>query len=142
MTQQPFSVRMAVRSSDLDPQFHVNGSVYIQFANHSQFMCIQAAGVSIEDLVTSNLGPVTLETSIRYRNELRGGDEVDVDSHWIWGDGKTYRLEHVLRRMDGKVAAEVTHVSALLDLTARHLVADPAHEWRIRAEHPEVLGLV
>ncbi len=41
----------------------------------------------------------------------------------------------------GTVAAEVTHVSGLLDLKARRLVADPAARWRERAGRPELLGL-
>jgi acyl-CoA thioester hydrolase len=141
MTVQPFVARMGVRSYELDPQLHVNGAVYMQYADHSRYLCIQAAGVSVDELLSSRIGPVNLETVIRYRAELRGGDEVDVSCAWTWGEGKTYRVEHVLRRADGEVAAEITHVSGLLDLETRRLVANPAHEWRIRAKSPELLGL-
>ena len=141
MTVQPFSVRLDVRSYDLDPQLHVNGAKYVQYADHARYMCVLAAGVSVEQMLDSKVGPVNLETTIRYHAELRGGDEVDVSCEWLWGEGKTYRVRNVLSRADGEVAAEITHVSGLLDLDARRLVADPAHEWRIRAQHPELLGL-
>ena len=52
-----------------------------------------------------------------------------------------YRVEHVLRRVDGEVAADVSHVSGLLDLETRRLVADPAGFWRSRASRPALLGL-
>ncbi|MGP3980048.1 acyl-CoA thioesterase [Streptomyces sp. KR80] len=134
------SVHMEVRSYEIDPQHHVNGSVYQQYADHSRFACVRAAGIDIDELLGSGFGPVNLETVIRYHNELRGGDEVDVSCAWIWGEGKTYRVEHVLRRGDGEIAAEVQHVSGLLDLKARRLTSDPATQWRSRAKRPELLG--
>ncbi|MFI5538169.1 acyl-CoA thioesterase [Nocardia sp. NPDC051900] len=113
-----FSTRIEIRVSDLDPQLHVTGAAYHQFADHARFACVQAAGVSVDELIASGLGPVNLETVLRFQRELRGGDTVDVSCAWQWGDGKTYRVEHVLTRADGVVAATVTNVSGLLDLAA------------------------
>jgi acyl-CoA thioester hydrolase len=135
-----FSVRLEVRSYEIDPQLHVNGAVYQQYADHSRFACVQAAGISVPELIGSGVGPVNLETVIKYHHELRGGDEVDVSCTWVWGEGKTYRVEHVLSLTDGTVAGEVSHVSGLLDLSTRRLVADPADQWRKRAENPALLG--
>ncbi|WP_063021183.1 acyl-CoA thioesterase [Nocardia niwae] len=136
-----FSTRIEVRVSDLDPQLHVTGAAYHQFADHARFACVQAAGVSVDELIASGLGPVNLETVLRFQRELRGGDTVEVSCAWEWGTGKTYRVEHVLTRADGVVAATVTNVSGLLDLAARRLVTDPARQWAVRASHPELLGL-
>ncbi|WP_327119237.1 thioesterase family protein [Nocardia sp. NBC_01730] len=136
-----FSTRIEVRVSDLDPQLHVTGAAYHQFADQSRFACVQAAGVSVDELIASGLGPVNLETVISFQRELRGGDAVDVSCTWRWGEGKTYRVEHVLIRADGVVAATVTNVSGLLDLASRRLVVDPVREWAARASCPELLGL-
>ncbi|MGO4612865.1 thioesterase family protein [Nocardia sp. 2YAB30] len=95
----------------------------------------------VDELIASGLGPVNLETVISFQRELRGGDAVEVSCTWRWGEGKTYRVEHVLTRADGVVAATVTNVSGLLDLASRRLVADPAREWAARASRPELLGL-
>ncbi|MEV0597229.1 acyl-CoA thioesterase [Nonomuraea cavernae] len=138
---EPFSVRLEVRSYEIDPQLHLNGGFYVQYGDHARFACVQAAGVSIEDLLGSGIGPVNLETVIKYHRELRGGDQVDVSCAWEWGSGKTYRVHHQLRQLNGTVAAEVSHVSGLLDIKTRRLIADPGHEWRIRADRPELLGL-
>ncbi|OUC92594.1 acyl-CoA thioesterase [Streptosporangium minutum] len=136
----PFSIRLDVRVYELDPQLHLTGAAYVQYADHSRFACLQAAGVSVEDLIGSGLGPVNLDTRIRYHREIRGGDQVEVSCGWEWAEGKTYRVHHVLRHLDGTVAAEIDHVSGLLDLTARRLVPDPAREWRTRASRPDLLG--
>jgi acyl-CoA thioester hydrolase len=84
---------------------------------------------------------VNLETSIRYRNELRAEDEVDVSCVFVWGEGKTFRVEQVLQRAEGAVAAEVSSLSGLLDLETRRLVPNPARHWHSRAARPELLGL-
>lgn len=138
---EPFSVRLEVRSYEIDPQLHLNGGFYVQYADHARFACVQAAGVSIEELLSSGIGPVNLETVIKYHRELRGGDQVDVSCAWEWGSGKTYRVHQQLLKPNGTVAAQVSHVSGLLDLKTRRLIADPGHEWRIRADRPELLGL-
>ncbi len=132
---------MEVRIYELDPQRHVGGAVYLQYADQSRFACMTAAGLSVEELLASGIGPVNLETTIRSRSELRAGDEVEVTCSWIWGEGKTYRVEHLLRRPDGELAAEVSHLSGLLDLKARRLVRDPAGELRRHASRPALLGL-
>lgn len=138
---EPFTVRLEVRSYEVDPQLHLNGGFYIQYADHARFACVQAAGVSVPDLIGGGLGPVNLETVIKYHHELRGGDQVNVSCEWEWGGGKTYRVHHQLRRADGVLAAEVHHVSGLLDLGTRRLVAAPDREWRARADRPELLNL-
>jgi acyl-CoA thioester hydrolase len=127
--------------SDLDLQQHVTGAAYQQFADHARFACVQAAGISVEDLLGAGFGPVNLETVIKYHRELRAGDSVDVTCSWIWGEGKTYRVEHVFTRSDGELSATITFVSGLLDLKIRRLVANPAAEWAARAALPERLGL-
>lgn len=137
----PFSIRLEVRLSDLDPQLHVTGSAYQQYADHARFECVQAAGISVEALLAAGLGPVNLETTIRYHRELRAGDTVDVTCSWVWSEGKTYRVEHELIRADGELSATVGHVSGLLDLRERRLVGDPMRQWAARATDPTLLCL-
>jgi acyl-CoA thioester hydrolase len=141
MGPEPFTVRMDVRVYELDPQRHAAGAVYLAYGDHSRFACMQTAGISVEELLAAGIGPVNLETTISYGRELRVGDEVDVSCAWTWGDGKTYRIEHLFRRPDGEVAAEVRHVSGLLDLATRRLVPDPQGELRRRATRPALLAI-
>lgn len=136
-----FQLRITVRSYELDPQRHVNGAVYQQYADHARYECLRAAGVSVDELLAAGVGPVNLETNIRYHHELRGGDDVDVSCEFQWGEGKTFRVAQTLRRADGELAATVHSVSGLLDLDTRRLLPDPARHWRSRAAHPELLGL-
>ncbi|NKY32106.1 acyl-CoA thioesterase [Nocardia speluncae] len=135
-----FSVPVTVRGYELDVQGHVNQAVYLQYAEHARWECLVAAGLQADKLAAARLGPVVLETTIKYRRELRGGDEIRVTCEFEWGSGKTYRIRQEMIRADGTLSAEVVGVGGLLDLDARRLVADPADRLRALAEMPELLG--
>jgi acyl-CoA thioester hydrolase len=137
----PFRVRVTVRGYELDTQGHLNQAVYLQYAEHARWELLRAAGLTQHRLLATGVGPVALEVTLRFRSELRGGDEVDVTCGFGWGSGRTFRIQQEIVRTDGVLAAEVTGVGGLLDLTARKLVHDPATRFAELAEHPEILGL-
>ncbi|MER6157722.1 acyl-CoA thioesterase [Streptomyces sp. NPDC001868] len=138
---EPFSVPVTVRGYETDVQGHLNQSVYLQYGEHARWSLLQAAGIRQADLMANGVGPVALETTISYRRELLAGDEVEVTCVFVWGEGKTFRIEQTVRRTDGTVAAEITGVGGLMDLKIRKLVADPREQFRALAKDPTLFGL-
>ncbi|WP_027342334.1 acyl-CoA thioesterase [Hamadaea tsunoensis] len=125
-----FTVRIVVRGYELDTQGHLNQAVYLQYAEHARWEALRAAGLPQDKLIAAGVGPVALEVTIRYLRELRGGDEVDVSLKFLWGEGKTFRIEQRYTKADGTVVAELASVGGLLDLETRRLVSDPAARFR------------
>ncbi|MET7378761.1 acyl-CoA thioesterase [Streptomyces sp. NPDC005526] len=138
---EPFSVRVTVRGYETDTQGHLNQAVYLNYAEHARWSLLRAAGISQAGLVARGIGPVALETTIRYRRELLAGDEVDVTCAFEWGGGKTFRIEQTIRKSDGTVAAEITAVGGLLDLKARKLVPDPREHFKELTTDQGLFGL-
>ncbi|MEU1318999.1 acyl-CoA thioesterase [Streptomyces tibetensis] len=138
---KPFSVPVTVRGYETDVQGHLNQAVYLNYAEHARWSLLQAAGISQSALIGSGVGPVALETTIRYKRELLAGDEVEVTCVFDWGGGKTFRIEQTVVKADGTVAAEITAVGGILDLEKRRLVADPAEVFRKLASDPGLFGL-
>ncbi|MFC7883098.1 acyl-CoA thioesterase [Streptomyces sp. NPDC057376] len=138
---EPFSVPVTVRGYETDTQGHLNQAVYLNYAEHARWSLLQAAGIRQADLVARGVGPVALETTIRFRRELFAGDEVEVTCAFEWGEGKTFRIVQAVRKADGTVAAEIEGVGGLMDLNARRLVADPLRRFAELAAEPGVLGL-
>nr|WP_269431150.1 thioesterase family protein [Luteipulveratus halotolerans] len=99
-----------------------------------------AAGIRQHAMQAAGIGPVVLETTIRYRRELLAGDEVTVLCAFESSGAKTFRVHQQIVRADGVLAAEVEAVGGVLDLTARTLVADPAEAMRALASDPDLLG--
>ncbi|MFI0509824.1 acyl-CoA thioester hydrolase [Streptomyces canus] len=136
---EPFSVPVTVRGYETDVQGHLNQSVYLNYAEHARWSLLRAAGITQAALIGSGVGPVALETTIRYRRELLAGDEVEVTCAFEWGEGKTFRVEQTIRKTDGTVAAEITAVGGLMDLTRRRLVADAGERLKALATDPSLL---
>ncbi|MFF4396518.1 acyl-CoA thioesterase [Streptomyces sp. NPDC001480] len=138
---EPFSVRVTVRGYETDVQGHLNQAVYLNYAEHARWTLLKAAGISQAELIGRGVGPVALETTIRYRHELLAGDEVDVTCEFEWGGGKTFRIRQEIRKTDGTVAAEVVGVGGILDLQERKLVADPREIFKELASDLSLFGL-
>ncbi|MFE7976208.1 acyl-CoA thioesterase [Streptomyces shenzhenensis] len=138
---EPFSVRVTVRGYETDVQGHLNQAVYLNYAEHARWSLLQAVGVSQTRLVGQGVGPVALETRIRYLRELLAGDEVDVTCAFEWSGGKTFRILQTIRKTDGTVAAEITAVGGILDLKLRKLVADPREVFKELATDLGPLGM-
>src|SRR5690606_41768186 len=115
----PFRVGVAVRGYELDPDGHVNQAVYLQYAEHARWECLRAAGITHDMLVASGVGPAALENVIRYRAELRAGDEIDATCQFEWGGGKTFRIAQDYLRPGGRRAAELRCLAGRLHLRRR-----------------------
>jgi acyl-CoA thioester hydrolase len=137
----PFTVRVTVRGYETDAQGHLNGNIYLQYAEHARWELLRAAGVHQTGLLSKGVGPVNLETTIRYHREVIAGDDVDVSCAFLWGEGKSFRVEQVFHTVGGDLVAKVFNVGGLLDLQQRRLVDDPREYFRTAADVPELLGL-
>jgi len=138
---EPFTVPVTVRGYETDTQGHLNQAVYLQYGEHARWSLLKAAGIEQAELVASGIGPVVLEQTLRYKQELRAGDEVTVSCAFEWSDRKVFGVRQLIRKTDGTLAAEMTGVGGIMDLTARRLVADPGAALRELATDPKVLGL-
>ena len=136
-----FQVRITVRGYELDSLGHLNQAVYLQYAEHARWEILRAAKLSQAALLDEGIAPVVLETTIKYRRELRAGDEVDVSCAFEWGDGRTFGVRQEIRKIDGTLAAEIDGVGGLIDLKTRKLVADPKERWKKVTPEPATLGL-
>lgn len=138
---EPYAVKVTVRGYETDALGHLNQSVYLQYAEHARWSVLQDSGVSPSDMLAKGVGPVVLEQTIRYKRELRAGDETEVTCSFVWGEGKTYRLEQTIRRTDGTVAAEISVLCGLMDLKERRLVANPRAIFETMAADAKAFGL-
>jgi acyl-CoA thioester hydrolase len=138
---EPFSVPVTVRGYETDSLGHLNQSVYLQYAEHARWSLLTAAGAGQAELLGQGIGPVVLETTIRYLRELRADEEVTVSCGFEWGEGKTFRVLQTITKADGTVSAEVNSVGGLLDLEKRKLVAQPQEFFRKLTTDPGLFGL-
>lgn len=139
--QEPFHSQHRVRVFEIDPQGHLTGSAYLDYANQVLWECLTAAGVDVTAMFGAGQGPVNLETNIHYLRELRVGEPFTVTCALQFGAGKTYDVAYRFLAEDGAPAAELRSVFGILDLNSRRLIDDPVGYWRTAAARPEALGI-
>jgi acyl-CoA thioester hydrolase len=137
-----FSVRVKVRGYELDTQGHLNWAEYLHYAEHARWEFLAAAGITQDSLIATGFGPVVLDVSVRFRRELRGGDEVDVSCAFVFEGGKTFQVLQEFRRPDRRIAASLTSTAGLFDLRERRLVDEPGKHFLSLATDPSVFGIV
>lgn len=135
-----FTTRISVRGYEVDSTGHLHGATYLDYGDHARWELLRVAGITTEDLLEAGLGPVTLDTSVQFHHELLAGDVLDVTCTFVWGEGKTFRVEQELVKLDGTVAARIVSTGGLLDLSTRRLAADPHLRWTTIADNPTALG--
>ncbi|MEU8256614.1 acyl-CoA thioesterase [Micromonospora inaquosa] len=136
------STHIIIRSDDIDSNGHVRGSQYLNYAVHARWIALAQAGLSVEQLAAAGFGPVELDVSIKYRRELMLGDEIDVETRFEYPSPKFVRvIQSTVRRSDGALAAEVTSLTGLMNLTERKLVDNGVVVWRQFLRRPSVVDL-
>jgi acyl-CoA thioester hydrolase len=136
------TVRVGVRSYEVDANGHLNHAYYHRYGEHARAEHFRAAGCGFDAMLARGIGVVLLETHVRFLAELRLGDEVEVDSRLTFGTGKSFEMAHTLRRVapEPAVAAEITCRMGVLDQAARRLVARPRERLAELATDPALLG--
>ncbi|WP_075299995.1 MULTISPECIES: thioesterase family protein [unclassified Pseudonocardia] len=138
-----FTVRIGVRSYEMDVNGHVNHAVYHQYAEHARMEHLRAAGLSQPALDAAGITVVLLSTTVHFRAELRVGEQVEIDSEIGFTERKPFTMRHRLVRETGdgrELAAEAECTMGVLDVATRRLVADPYGRLVAAASAPEVLG--
>ncbi|WP_436494139.1 acyl-CoA thioesterase [Actinokineospora sp. HUAS TT18] len=120
-----WSIRIPVRSYELDTLGHLNHAVYHQYGEVARVEAFAAAGARWDALIAAGTAPVLLSSTIHFRREVRAGEQVDVGCVVKFGTGKTFNVDSLITKLDGTVSAEITCVVGVMDLKARKLVADP-----------------
>jgi acyl-CoA thioester hydrolase len=136
-----FVVGVRARGYEVDSNGHVAGSVLLQYGQHARWECLRTAGIDQADLIAKGIGPVSLEERIRFHQEVQAGEELQVSCVFVWGEGKSFRVEQEIRKADGSLAAEITNIGGLMDLKERRLMPDPDQIWRSVAKAPRLLDL-
>jgi acyl-CoA thioester hydrolase len=123
-----FSRRFEVRWSDLDMNAHMRSTAYADYAIDVRNAFLSGHGFGFEEYARRGFGPVLLHEEARYFREVRPGDSIEVDlrAAGLAPDGTRWKVEHQVRRSDGKRAAVLRIEGVWLDLGTRRPVPPPA----------------
>lgn len=123
-----YKKRFEPRWSDLDPNGHLRGSVYLDFTDQTRISYFEKHGQGFAAWRKYGIGPIILEQQLKYTSEVKPGDLIDVTLEVlsISEDRRFCRVRHRILKAEGtQQAAEVELLLSFMDLKARKIVPCP-----------------
>lgn len=117
-----------IRWSDLDANWHLANSAYMNFMSHTRMGFMMESGFSTQELVKHNIGPVVFYENIYYFKELYMGKPVKVSLQLkgLSEDGMFFEFLHNVYDYKGRNSARCDMLGSWINLNTRKLTALPA----------------
>ncbi|MCT4371256.1 carnitine 3-dehydrogenase [Yangia mangrovi] len=114
----PITAQRQVPSSWTDYNGHMNETHYLEAASLATDRLMEMVGAGPE-YIASGRSYFTVESHIRYMDEVRAGEQITVTTQVLKGEGKKMHLFHRLWRADGALAATIEVLLLHTDLATR-----------------------
>ena len=121
--EQTFHVSWA----HLDANGHMANTAYLDIVVDVRFMYFASRGFSPAEFHRHRIGPVVRRDEVDYYRELRLLQPIRINMllAGLSEDASRFRIRNEIRREDGELAARVTSLGGMFDLSARRIIAPP-----------------
>lgn len=122
-----YSKTFPVLWSDLDPNGHMRGPRYLDYAAELPFFYLLDQRFDMASFAREQVGPVTFTQTVRHRREARFGDVLTID-HRLRGlapNGSRWSFRHRITRSDGREVAIVESDGGFFSRATRKFAPPP-----------------
>lgn len=122
-----------IRWADLDPNSHMRGSAYADYAVEVRMRYLMEQGFSPQRFAELGFGPVILREENRYLREIQIGETIRINflGAGMSPDAASWMVQHEFYKSNGKLAAVLKLEGGWLDLHQRRLIAPPEELARL-----------
>ena len=121
-----FEYRTKILESHLDSFGHVNNANYLKLFEEARWDFITKNDHGLDHVLEKQVGPIILDLTLRFKNELKNRDEITITSQVVEvKNSKIYVIEQKMLRADGKIAAHALFTAGFFDLKERKLITPP-----------------
>tara|TARA_R110002049_G_scaffold22979_11_gene81554 strand:+ start:733 stop:1212 length:480 start_codon:yes stop_codon:yes gene_type:complete len=116
-----------IRWSDVDANWHLANSAYVNFMSHTRMGFLMKLGFNQKTMANHNIGPVVFYEHIYYFKEIFFGKPVKVslELSGLSEDGKFFKFHHNFYDPQGNNFAHCEILGAWIDLKSRSLTGLP-----------------
>ncbi len=116
-----------IRWSDIDANWHLANSAYINFMSHTRMAYLIELGINQKTMSNYNIGPVVFYEHIHYFKEVFFGKpiKVSLELMGLSEDGKFFEFHHNFYDFNGNNFAHCEILGAWIDLKSRSLTGLP-----------------
>jgi acyl-CoA thioester hydrolase len=124
----PYSKSFPILWSDLDPNGHMRGPRYLDYAAEMPFHFLVDNGFDFAAFAREKIGPVTFKQEVRHLKEVRFADQITIDYRLrgMSPNGSLWAFRHRISLRDGSEAAIVESEGAFFSLSTRKVTPPPA----------------
>jgi YbgC/YbaW family acyl-CoA thioester hydrolase len=119
---------LTIKERDLDSFGHMNNATYMTLFEEARWDVITSRGYGLDRIHSLKIGPIILEASLKFRQEVRNREKVKIVTGVLKHAGKITTLRQVMLNSKGEEACIADFVIGLFDLRARKLI-DYTPEW-------------
>ena len=138
MDQQIYRYPLTVLESHLDFMGHVNNAVYFQILEEARWEMITNNGYGVREIQETGIGPIVLDTHVRFRRELRLRQKVFIETQFVSFQKILAKLAQKITDNEGQIYCEAEFTFGLFDTKRRKLVA-PTPLWSKALGAPELI---
>ena len=124
----PFSYEFTVTEDLLDNYGHVNNAKYLRLYEDARWDILQRSDLGEETIRKHNTGPVILEVTVRFSNELRLGQKVIIETKSRRKGSKLIYFDQVMRDENGMIFSHAIFTASIFDLKNRKMIT-PNEKW-------------
>ena len=118
----------AIRERYLDVFGHVNNAQYMVLFEEARWDMITSRGYGLADILEKKIGTVVLESTIRYRREIKNREKIVIRTRMVGTKKILLKLKQEILKENGELAADATFLLGCFDLNSRKLV-QPTEDW-------------
>jgi acyl-CoA thioester hydrolase len=122
-----FTVKAAIRWSDIDPNFHVLHSKYYDYCANARMQVLAENGITMQAIQEENVGPILFREECVFKKELNFGDEIEIRIKLLKAtlDFSRWSFVNEIWKNNDTLAAVVTVDGAWMDTNKRKLAIPP-----------------
>jgi acyl-CoA thioester hydrolase len=128
MAQNLPNYDVSIRECHLDVFGHVNNAAYLVLFEEARWEFITRNGYGLNEVQQLQKGPVILELSMRFKQEIKLREKIVITSELVSHVRKITKFKQQMVKTDGSIAAELNLTFGLFDLRTRRLIV-PTPEW-------------
>jgi acyl-CoA thioester hydrolase len=123
-----FSYEFTVTEDLLDGYGHVNNARYLQLYEDARWDVLGKSEIDKDVVEKTGKGPVILEVTVRFSNELKPGQTVIIETTSRRKGSKIFYFDQLMKDFEGRIFSKATFTAALFDLRRRKMII-PDEQW-------------
>lgn len=114
-----------VTADQIDVLGHLNNAAYLAIFEAARWAVLTETGVPFERLVQYGVSPVILEVNLKFRREVRLGEEIVVETRFTRTGPRRFLAHQRMVDAAGKLRASAELVGSFFDVVNRRITDPP-----------------